>query len=91
MDKEGIHGKVATDYLVFGRLPILKQYYKPQFFPHNTSVDLLATVAKASGVCYILIAEEELGVPAREALDWGLFRTVLIEGRRRLIKTCLPE
>jgi len=89
MATEGIHGKVATDYWVLGRLPILKQYYQPQYFPDNTSVDFLAAVTRdRPGVCYILIAESELSAPAKEALARGLYRTILIEGHRRFIGTC---
>ena len=87
--REGLHGKVATDYWVFGRLPLLKQYYQPQYFPDNTtSAEYLAAVAKGSGICYILIAENELEAPAREALAKGLYRTVLVDGRHRFIQTC---
>ena len=86
---EGLHGKVATDYWLFGRLPLLRQYYQAQYFPVNTSVNVLAAAAKeGSGVCYILIGDDRLAAPAREALANGLYRTVFIELRRRFIQTC---
>jgi hypothetical protein len=89
MATEGLHGKVATDYLVFARLPILKQHYQFQPFPQNTSVaDLTAVPKNDSGVCYILIVETELAESTREALAKGLYRTVFIEGQRRFIQTC---
>jgi len=88
MTAEGIHGNVATDYWVLGRLPQLKTHYVSRFFPDNTSVEWLEKAAEMPGVCYILIAESELSAPAKEALARGLYRTVLIEGNRRFIKTC---
>jgi hypothetical protein len=70
-------------------LPVLKQYYQPQYFPDNTSVELLSDIARdGSGVCYVLLLDSELGAPTKEALARGLYRTVFIEGSRRFIKTC---
>jgi hypothetical protein len=86
--REGLHGKVATDYLAFGRLPVLKQYYRHQYFPDHTSAEYLAEAAKGSGVCYILIPERELEGTARKALAEGLYRVVLADGLYRFIQTC---
>jgi hypothetical protein len=87
-DKEGLRGKVATDYWIFGRLPVLKKYYFPRYYPPSTSVEYLKAVGREAGVCYLLVDESRLSAPAVEALAQGLFRTVLIDSRRRLIETC---
>jgi hypothetical protein len=83
---EGIHGKVATDYRAFARLPELKQYY--QFFPEHTPVPNLDPVTTIPGVCYALIVDSEFGPRAREALDNGSYRTIFFEARRRFVQTC---
>lgn len=89
MAGEGFHGKVATDYWVFGRLPFLKQYYQPQYFPPDISVDFLSAIPRNNpGVCYCLITDGRLSAPAREALANGVYRTVWIEGLHRLIQVC---
>jgi len=83
---EGIHGKVATDYRAFARLPELKRYY--QFFPEHTPVPSLELVTEIPGVCYALIVDSEFGPRAREALEHGVYRTIFFESRRRFIQTC---
>jgi len=83
---EGIHGKVATDYRAFARLPELKQYY--QFFPEHTPVPSLDPVTAIPGVCYALIVDSEFGPSVREALEHGVYRTIFFEARRRFVQTC---
>jgi len=83
---EGIHGKVATDYRAFARLPELKQYY--QFFPEHTPVPSLDPVTAIPGVCYALIVDSEFGPRAREALEHEGYRTIFFEARRRFVQTC---
>jgi hypothetical protein len=88
MQREGLHGKVATDYWIFDRLPILRDYYTPHQFPYNTSVEHLRMVAAQPGVCYILIHENVLVPDAKKALAEGLFRTIVIDSDHRFIQTC---
>jgi hypothetical protein len=88
LEKEGFQGKVATDYWIFGRLPVLKHYYVPKRYPLETSVEYLKEAASLPGVCYLLVDEARLSRAAKGALDHGLFHTMFIDSRRRFIKTC---
>ena len=88
LQREGLHGKIATDYWIFDRLPVLKDYYSLHQFSRDTSAEHLRMAAAQPGVCYILIDENVLAPGAQKALAEGLFRTIVIDSGYRLIQTC---
>jgi hypothetical protein len=90
LQREGLHGKIATDYWVFDRLPVLRNYYASHQFPLDTSVEHLRMAAAQPGVCYMLIDENVLAPNTKKALAEGLFRTIVIDSGYRLIQTCIP-
>jgi hypothetical protein len=88
LQREGLHGKIATDYWIFKMLPVLRDYYTPHQFLGEISVAELRIAAARPGVCYILTRDSTLAPDAKKALAAGMFRTIAVDTDYRFIQTC---